>query len=659
MAIFVGIPILSVAADSEEGLDWPGIRGPKYDCKSAETGLVDSWPEKGPPVLWTRELGQGYSSFVAWNNRIATQYQILSGQFVVCLDADTGRTIWEYRYDWPYDPAGVYPGPRATPTYQDGAVFFASPAGLIGCLDAVTGKLKWSVELTKAFGCELTGFGYACSPTVIDGLVLLPVGCAGASMVALDARTGIVRWKAGSEPGSYAPAFPIELNGRPLVLGYMENALVCHDRLNGELLWKHNLSTGYDEHSAWPLYREPRLWISSPFRAGSELLELGDDPEVSIRSLGKQSLMSNDIFSSVLIDGAIYGFDVKDPQAKTHRSTRGIFRCIDFETGDEYWSVGDGRPMRQGTTTSPAATVSGEVPLIGHATVIAADGKLILFNDLGELILARATKERFDELGRVSVLAGEICWTQPALSRQRLFVRNQSRAACVFLGDSETLRPEVRQRAVTTASIPQTAYVDWASVVLGIEPEYAFDLPSMRWLKMWFAVCLPGIMGCCLIISGLAWLIPQYRRTSRATQETAYWILVFIVGILGTTFFSPPMNDFVFTWPVALFASFQCLIDRVVLRHQDVTLRIRLRSALAAIVFLMTCVAYFLACRRLSLVFEWTFLFGFAAAIPFSIVGRSVFETKRWSLGWKMIMTVIAFTAFYWSSVAILYLRVK
>ncbi len=72
---------------------------------------------------------------------------------------------------------------------------------------------------------------------------------------------------------------------------------------------------------------------------------------------------------------------------------------------------------------------------IGHATVIAADGKLILFNDLGELILAKATKERFEQLGRVSVLGGEICWTQPALSDGRLFVRNQSRAACVFLRD--------------------------------------------------------------------------------------------------------------------------------------------------------------------------------------------------------------------------------
>ncbi|HQZ69161.1 MAG TPA: PQQ-binding-like beta-propeller repeat protein [Planctomycetaceae bacterium] len=648
-----------LADDSPDGLGWPNIRGPHYDGKSAETGLAESWPKDGPPVLWTRELGQGYSSFVAWDNRVATQYQTLSGQFVVCLDADTGDTVWEYRYDWPYDPAAVYPGPRATPTFADGAVYFASPAGLIGCLDAETGNLRWSVELAATFGCELTGFGYACSPTVIDGMVLLPVGCSKASMVALDANAGKIRWQAGNNAGSYTPAFPIEFEGRPLVLGYLENTLVCHDRMSGELLWLHKLSTGYDEHSSWPLYREPFLWISCPFRTGAELLELSADPEAPVRSLGKQPLMSNDIFSSVLIDGAIYGFDVKDPQAKTQRSTRGIFRCIDFETGSEHWSVGDGRPTRQGTTDSPGSTVSTDMPLIGHATVITADGKLILFNDLGELILARATTEKFDELGRVSVLAGEICWTQPALSRGRLFVRNQSRAACVFLGDPNSLQPELRQRAVTTASIPQSAYVDWASVILGIEPEYAFDLPSMNWLRLWFTVCLPGIMGGCLIIASLAWLIPWYRRTSRTTQETVYWVLVFIAGVVGTTLLSRPMNDFVFTWPVALFASYQGLMDRISLNRQKLTFRDRLRSGLACLIFLACCLAYFLACRRLSLVFEWTFLFGFAAAIPFSIAGRYCFQAKRWQLLWKMLMTVLAFSAFYWSAVAVLYLRVN
>ncbi len=90
---------------------------------------AERWPDAGPPVLWTCELGQGYSSFVAWDDRVATQAQTLAGQYVICLRADTGETIWRHRYDWPYEPAGVYPGPRATPTYANGKIYFAAPSG--------------------------------------------------------------------------------------------------------------------------------------------------------------------------------------------------------------------------------------------------------------------------------------------------------------------------------------------------------------------------------------------------------------------------------------------------------------------------------------------------------------------------------------------------
>jgi len=658
-----GVALLSVGSlqliADDERFDWSGIRGPRWDGISDDSGIADSWPAQGPPVLWTRELGQGYSAFIAWGDRIATQYQSLSGQYLICMNANTGKTLWEYRYDWPFDPAGVYPGPRATPAYHDGLIYFASPAGLIGCLDSNTGTLQWSVDLAATFGCELTGFGYACSPTVVEGLIVLPVGCANASMVALEAKTGHVEWRSGDDAGSYAPAFPITFKGRSLVLGYLENVLVCHDRSTGQLLWRFELSRGYDEHSSWPLYREPHLWISSPFRAGSEMLELTSDPTVPVRSLGKQPLMSNDIFSSVLIDGAIYGFDVREAQAKTHRSTRGVFRCIDFMTGEECWSVGDGRPLRQSSSDAPPATASQDTPLIGHATVIAVDGKLILFNDLGELILARATRERYEELARISVLSGEICWTQPALSHGRLFVRNQSRAACLFLGDPQSLQPDVRSQSMTTAEIPHAAYFDWASVILGVEPEYAFDLPSLKWFRLWFQICLFGIIGGCLLTTAMLTVIPKFRKASRLFRETAFWGMVFLVGACGTTFLSPALNEFVFTWPVCLFAVFQPFIDRVVLKRRQMTGRERLHSGLSCVVFLGGCLLYFLACRRLSLVFEWVFLGGFFAAVPFSLAAKHLFCARRWYPLWQVLATALAFVAFFWSPVVYLYLRVR
>ena len=100
-------PSLSPLPLAEPGFpDWPHLRGPNYDAISTETGLADVWPEQGPPVLWQRDLGQGYSGFVVMRGRAFTQTQTLAGQFVVCLDAETGVEQWRHRYGWPWQPAG-------------------------------------------------------------------------------------------------------------------------------------------------------------------------------------------------------------------------------------------------------------------------------------------------------------------------------------------------------------------------------------------------------------------------------------------------------------------------------------------------------------------------------------------------------------------------
>lgn len=180
-----------------------------------------------------------------------TQVQTLGGQYVVCLHADTGETIWERRYDWPYDAAGVYPGPRATPTLYQDRLYFAAPNGLIGCLIAESGELVWSVNVVEKYAARGVDFGYSCSPTVLEGQVLLPVGGRGASLVALSASDGRERWKSGDDPASYTPAYPITHQGRDLVIGYLQNALIACDRATGEIVWRHSLSHGYDEHAAW------------------------------------------------------------------------------------------------------------------------------------------------------------------------------------------------------------------------------------------------------------------------------------------------------------------------------------------------------------------------------------------------------------------------
>jgi outer membrane protein assembly factor BamB len=113
-----------------------------------------------------RDIGRGYSGFVIAEGRLYTQGQTLAGQYVYCLDSATGDTLWDCRYGDAYGIGGMYPGPRATPTYSDGRLYFAGPRGVVGCVDAEDGELRWTRNIVDEFGAPEFGFGYACTPVI-------------------------------------------------------------------------------------------------------------------------------------------------------------------------------------------------------------------------------------------------------------------------------------------------------------------------------------------------------------------------------------------------------------------------------------------------------------------------------------------------------------
>ncbi|MEQ9410767.1 MAG: PQQ-binding-like beta-propeller repeat protein [Fuerstiella sp.] len=624
--------------------DWPFVRGPNFDGHAAATEIVEAWPDRGPPVLWSRRLGQGYSAFVASEDRVYTQAQNLTGQYLYCLAADTGETIWEYRYDWPYEAAGVYPGPRSTPTLSDGRVYFTSPDGLLGCVDQRSGRLQWSVDLMERYGIRGCDFGYACSPTVTDNMVILPVGGPQAGVVALAADSGVERWRSTDEPASYTPCLPIQQDGTDLVVCYMQNALLILDRHTGAVTERIELSQGYDEHSAWPIYREPLLWLTGPFRAGSFVLDLSTPAEAGTgpKVVWRSDILSNDVCSSVLVDNHIYGFDIFDVQSKTHRPSRGIFRCIEMSTGVETWSVGSGRPRRSGNTEEFASD-------IGQGGIVAADGKLIILNELGELILLKADPTRCVELARCSVLSGELTWTPPCLHHGRLYVRNQTQAVCLHIGAAATLPDGPLLR---TRDLPRRQYHHLAAMLLAVEPEYAFDIPHRRWLIQWFAA------GTVLLITGrlLAQRLVR-NNTDAGRRKTTEFLCVLLPGAVGTTLLGNLTAEFVFTWPLCLYAAleFAALPAGAGAAHPGVFGFLRRRIPL--LVLLCVCLGYFLICRRLSLVFEWAFLAGFPGALPVVWLANRVPRLQVTRLISRLAVSVLGFGCFFGTAVAFLKTR--
>lgn len=638
------------AAANSESHRWTFLRGNDFDGHSAETGIADAWPSKGPPVLWHRNLGVGYSGFVGQRGLIYTQYQNLTGQYIVCLDAKTGDTIWQHKYDWPYQPASLYPGPRSTPTLYGSRVFVTSPTATIFCFDADTGERIWQADLAKMFGAPEVEFGYACSPVCYGEMILLPVGGKDASMVALDPTDGTVIWNSGNAPISYCSAYPIRFENRAIVVGYFKNKLSLFDQQTGKQLGGVRVSVDYDEHSAWPIYCEPFLWVSGPFRTGSRLYKLvnetSDPDKIRLTQVYSTKAMSNDVASSVLWKDHLYGFDLRDVQSKVHRPSRGQFTCMDFMTGEIRWQNGTIRRRKlqnafdviDETMASDSVTADTD---IGHASVIVADGKLLMLNDTGELILGRADAESFQPLSRTPILGGEICWMQPLLLDGCLFARNHSKGVCVFLGDAQNLE-KASDELQFASDIHQPIYTDWASLILGTEPTYAMTAPKPKWLIQWFFVSL-----------ALGWTIAPvvglivHRFSNLLPARTIFLTSALAMGLLGTTLVGHWLKQFYFSWPISLAVLFEVLVCQ--LKSNDPAVKPRpLLARLMLVLFVAVCVGFFVLCRRLSLPFEWTFLLGFPAAVPFLlIVKRSVqrgepFSFKQWGL------SLLSFTAFYW-----------
>ena len=619
---------------------------------AAGAEVVDSFPPDGPPVLWVRDLGQGYSGITAGGGRVYTQAQTLTGgQALLCLDAETGGTLWRHRYAAAYEPAGLYPGPRSTPVLSGDRVFFTTPDGTASCLDAATGEPVWAVNLFERFDAEPVAFGYSCSPTVSptaeDGRVYLPVGGADASLVALDAATGAVVWHAGDDPASHVPAQLIVFRGRPLVLGYLRNVLVAHDRRTGERVWRRRLSTGYDEHAAPPVYREPHLWISGPFRGGSELLELTEqDGGLGVRTVWKKPLLSNDVCGSVLHGGHLYGFDLFDVQAKPHRPSRGTFRCVEFLTGEPRWAVGDPKARRR----------PGDPTVVGQATVLVAGSEagasrspgpatLILLNDTGALILARATPERYEELARTPLLTGGIVWTRPTLHDGRLYARDHHRAVCVLLGSppAGTSRETASGGGLRTTDLTRSRWGDWTAFLLPVEPEYMMDAPTRPELGRRYLASLALLLTTAALAAPAARFLPSRPAigpTVPARFRRAWWSLAMLSGATGTTFVGHAGGPFLFTWPLALYVAF----------HATARLAARpggsRKDDLALVAFAGLAAGYFLLCRRLSLAFEWAYLAALPAAIPFALLSRRLPRSGWRPVAGEVVLTALGFTLF-------------
>ncbi|MCP4658356.1 MAG: PQQ-binding-like beta-propeller repeat protein, partial [bacterium] len=261
--------------------DWLQWAGPNGDFTVEAEGLAERWPEDGPKTLWKRPLGEGYSAILYTDGRLFTMYRDGEQEVVVSLDAQTGATKWEHRYEadlWPdmRDAFGL--GPNATPLIVGRRLVSVGIGGQMRCLDVDSGELLWTHDLPAEFGRRerLEEYGYSASPLDYQGRIIVLIGGTDHGVIAFDPEDGSAVWK--SEPGgvSYAPARLTTLGGRDQFVYFEPEGVVALDPSTGRTLWKSPMEFNNGNHLT-PIVKcdDSHIWVGSQFpTGGGRLLEI-------------------------------------------------------------------------------------------------------------------------------------------------------------------------------------------------------------------------------------------------------------------------------------------------------------------------------------------------------------------------------------------------
>jgi outer membrane protein assembly factor BamB len=383
------------------GADWPWWRGPERNGISRERGWSAQWPGGGPKVLWKASVGVGFSSLAVSGGRVFTLGYANNADTVWCLDEKTGAVRWKFSYPAKLDANFYEGGPSATPTVAGEQVYTLSKRGVLLCLEAATGRLVWSNNVMETLQAEKPTWGFAGSVVVDGDLCLLNAGSSGA---AFEKETGKLRWFSGTDAAGYSTPVPFDLNGERVMALCLKQDIALVRVRDGHVLWRHPWKTEWDVNAADPILTDGRLFISSGYNHGGALLDIrGETPRV----LWENKNMRNHFNPCVLLDGYLYGID-----GDANRPDTGL-KCVSLADGSARW----------GQKT-------------GMGGLIAADGKLIVMSEKGELIVAAASPEGFKPLARAQVLGGK-CWTTPVLANGKIYCRNaQGNVVCLDVSGS-------------------------------------------------------------------------------------------------------------------------------------------------------------------------------------------------------------------------------
>jgi outer membrane protein assembly factor BamB len=457
MRLFWSLVVVVATTSAAAAEDWPQWLGPKRDGVWRETGLVDKFPADGPKVLWREPVGVGYAGPAVANGKVfVTDYVpgkksnlpdsgFAKGRFagverVSCRDAATGKEAWGISY--PVEYTVSYPaGPRCTPTVDGDLVYTLGAMGDLKALAVADGKEVWSKNFMKDYDAGLPVWGFAAHPLVDgDKLICLVGGTDDRLVVAFNKKTGKELWASQSCLGDfgYSPPMIYEFGGKRQLIIWHTKAVVGLDPETGKRLWR----VEFEAKAALtaPTARKvgtDKLFITS-FYNGSMLVCVGaNKAEVVWKSKAKGEMPDkttdlSSIMCTPWVEGEhIYGV-----------CSYGQLRCLEADTGKRVWFTmeatrGKRTPAKVAKNPEPADSERW-----GLAFIIPQGERYFLFNEQGDLIIAKLSPKGYEELDRAHIIeptnkmAGFgrlVVWMHPAFANRCVFVRNDKELVCVSL----------------------------------------------------------------------------------------------------------------------------------------------------------------------------------------------------------------------------------
>lgn len=428
--------------------DWPQWFGPQRDGVWRETGIVDRFPAGGPKLLWRRAIGGGYAGPAVADGRVYVSDRLLNPgekdpdnpfkstrargrERTLCLDARTGKQLWVHEYPVQYTMSYAN-GPRATPVVADGKVWTFGAMGDLYCLDAGTGKPLWSRNFVKEYDAGVPIWGFAASP-LLDGDNLICLVGRKPAVVALDKNTGKERWRSleleNAEIG-YCPPIILTLGGKRQLVVWHPEAVNGLDPATGKVYWSHPWHIKANLTISVPRAVGNRLFLTA-FYDGCRMLEIGDDG-TSVKELWRshgrgefpgQTDKLHAILCTPYIQGEhIYGV-----------CSFGQLRCLTLADGKRVWED------LKATGAAPKTERWANAYLVPHGD------RYFLFNEKGDLVIARLTPQGYDEIDRAHLIeptyqliagqssARKVAWAHPAFANRTIYVRNDKEIAAFSL----------------------------------------------------------------------------------------------------------------------------------------------------------------------------------------------------------------------------------